>query len=170
MHIAYFNEKLVIGLMAEDYQNWDTALHRICCLMNHWWCLYSLEMNGGHVLCYFMWVVFAHTLRDVEQKLLMKYLAITPPMEMISLGMFVGLDFWVQLCRIEARFPAVWCWCNADDTRIAPTFWLTTLVMMARNGPLFWSLCWATAHQLSCRGLSLTAGLKNKQAKTTNSF
>lgn len=79
-------------------------------------------MNGGHVLCYFMWAVFAHTLRDVEQKLLMKYLAITPPMEMISLGMFVGLDFWVQLCRIEARFPAVWCWCNADDTRIAPTF------------------------------------------------
>lgn len=32
---------------------------RISCLMNHWWYLYSLEMNGGHTLCYFMWVVFA---------------------------------------------------------------------------------------------------------------
>ncbi|RMC11411.1 hypothetical protein DUI87_11530 [Hirundo rustica rustica] len=64
---------------------------------------------------------FAHSPRDVKRKLLVKYLAIVPSMEMISLGMFVGLDFWVQICSIEARFPADWCWYNADDTKIAPT-------------------------------------------------
>lgn len=89
--------------------------------MNQWGYLYSLEMNGGYTLCYFMWIVFANSLRDVEQKLLLKYLAVIPPMEMISLGMFVGLDFWVQIYRIEARFPAAWCWYNADDTGIVPT-------------------------------------------------
>lgn len=62
-----------------------------------------------------------HSLRDLEQKLLLKYLAVIPPMETISLGMFVGLNFWVQICRIEARCPAAWCWYNADDKKIAPT-------------------------------------------------
>lgn len=63
-------------------------------------------MNGDHTLCYFMWVVFVHSVRDVEQKLLLKYLAIIPPMEIISFRVFVGLHFWVQICRIKARFPA----------------------------------------------------------------
>lgn len=46
-----------------------------------------------------------HRLRDLERKLMLKYLAVVPPMEIISLGMFVGLDFWVQICGIEARLP-----------------------------------------------------------------
>lgn len=156
MYIAYFNEKLVIGLNGRRTIRIG-ALHITGCLApgfavlwNHWWYFYSLEMNGGHTLCYFTWVVFVHSLRDVEQKLLLNYLAVIPPMEIIGLGMFVGLDFWIQICRSEARFPAAWCWYNADDARIAPTSWLTPLVMMARSGPLFRSLCWATAHQLSC--------------------
>lgn len=122
---------------------------RISCLMNHWWYLYSLEMNGGHTVCYFMWVVFAQS-EGFETQAAAEVPGSHSPMEFISLGMSVGLDFWVQICRTEARFPCAWCWYNADDKKIAPTSWLTPLVMMARNGPLFRSLCWATAHQLSC--------------------
>lgn len=135
---------------------------RICYLMNHWCYLCSLEMSGGPTLCYLMWVVFAHSLRDVEQKLLLKYPPVVLPMEMISFGMFVGLDFWVQICRIEARFSAAWCWYKADDTRIAPISWLAPLVMMARNGPSFRSLCWAAAHQLSCSDCPWLLGKKKK--------
>lgn len=124
---------------------------RICCLMKplviflviiwRWMVIIPSVISRELCLC---------SLRDVEQKLLLNYLAVIPPMEIIGLGMFVGLDFWIQICRSEARFPAAWCWYNADDARIAPTSWLTPLVMMARSGPLFRSLCWATAHQLSC--------------------
>lgn len=37
-----------------------TAGPRICCFMNRWWDLCSLEMDGGYNFSHFMWAVFAH--------------------------------------------------------------------------------------------------------------
>ena len=64
-------------------------------------------MDDGCNFSYFMWAVFAHSLRDLKQKLLLSYLPVALPREVSSLGKLVGLEIRSRSAgwRLDCQLP-----------------------------------------------------------------